>query len=75
MLDTNICIYVLKERPSTVLKAFEATDNIHISAIVYAELWTGIKKSPLKIKGKRKEELLEILSSITIQSGEVSKRH
>ncbi|WP_428355145.1 type II toxin-antitoxin system VapC family toxin [Methyloprofundus sp.] len=68
MLDTNICIYVLKDRPITVLKAFEATDQLHISAIVYAELWSGIEKSPLKIKGKRKEELLEFLSLITIQS-------
>ena len=72
MLDTNICIYVLKERPITVLKAFEATDNIHISSIVYAELWSGIEKSPLKIKGERKEELLEFLSLITIQSWDES---
>jgi tRNA(fMet)-specific endonuclease VapC len=72
MLDTNICIYVLKERPITVLKTFEATDNIHISSIVYAELWSGIEKSPLKIKGERKEELLEFLSLTTIQSWDES---
>jgi tRNA(fMet)-specific endonuclease VapC len=68
MLDTNICIYVLKERPIIVLKTFEATDNIHISSIVYAELWSGIEKSPSKIKDERKEELLEFLSLTTIQS-------
>jgi len=72
MLDTNICIYVLKERPITVLKAFESTDNIHISSIVYAELWSGIEKSPLKIKDKRKEELLDFLSLITTQSWDES---
>ena len=72
MLDTNICIYVLKERPIIVLKTFEATDNIHISSIVYAELWSSIEKSPLKIKGERKEELLEFLSLITIQSWDES---
>lgn len=72
MLDTNICIYVLKERPVKVLKAFEATDNIHISSIVYAELWSGIEKSPLKIKDERKEELLEFLSLLTVQSWDES---
>ena len=72
MLDTNICIYVLKERPITVLKTFEATDHLHISSIVYAELWSGIEKSPSKIKDERKKELLEFLSLTTIQSWDES---
>ena len=50
MLDTNICIYVLKERPASVLKAFETVKDLHISSIVYAELWSGIEKSPKKLK-------------------------
>ena len=68
MLDTNICIYILKERPISALEAFESTDNIHLSSIVYAELWSGIEKSPLKIKEERKKELIEFLSLITVQS-------
>lgn len=34
MLDTNICIYILKKHPDPVLKIFQMFDDIHISAIV-----------------------------------------
>ena len=46
MLGTNICIYVLKERHIHVLQKFEQHDSLHISAIVYAELWSVVEKSP-----------------------------
>ena len=46
MLDTNICIYVIKQKPLEALKAF----NLHagqlcISAITLAELLHGAAKS------------------------------
>ncbi|NRD75646.1 type II toxin-antitoxin system VapC family toxin [Shewanella sp. VB17] len=46
MLDTNICIYVIKRKPLEVLKAF----NLHvgqlcISSITLAELLHGASKS------------------------------
>jgi len=46
MLDTNICIYVVKRRPLEVMKAF----NLHvgqlcISSITLAELLHGASKS------------------------------
>ena len=66
MLDTNICIYILKERPSSVLKAFEQEDDIFISTIVYAELWSGIEKSPSKKRVARKAELEQFLSMIKV---------
>ncbi|MEE9302477.1 MAG: type II toxin-antitoxin system VapC family toxin [Thiotrichaceae bacterium] len=72
MLDTNICIYVLKQRPTSVLETFEAIKEIHISSIVYAELWSGIEKSPKKVKEERKEELLDFLSLITVQDWDES---
>lgn len=65
MLDTNICIYVLKERPASVLHAFEAVESLHISSIVYAELWSGIEHSPANIKIERKEQLIQFLSLLT----------
>ena len=68
MLDTNICIYVLKERPVSVLQAFEAVENLYISAIVYAELWSGIEKSPLKLQADRTEELSHFLSLLVVLS-------
>ncbi len=66
MLDTNICIYVLKQHPKKILKAFESVKELHISSIVFAELWSGIEKSPLKLKNSRKEQLLEFLSLLTV---------
>ena len=66
MLDTNICIYVLKEHPMHVLEKFEAQDALHLSSIVYAELWSGIEKSPKKTKTARKEQLVRFLSLLNI---------
>jgi len=72
MLDTNICIYVLKEHPSSVLNAFETAKDLHISSIVYAELWSGIEKSPKKLKTERKDELSQFLSLLTVHSWDKS---
>jgi tRNA(fMet)-specific endonuclease VapC len=47
MLDTNICIYVIRQRPSQVLDAFRtyAGAGIGISSITAGELWYGVEKS------------------------------
>jgi len=46
MLDTNICIYVIKRRPLEVLQTFnQYAGLICISAITYAELCHGVEKS------------------------------
>jgi tRNA(fMet)-specific endonuclease VapC len=47
MLDTNICIYIIKARPHAVLAAFEAHNvgEIGISSITVAELQYGVAKS------------------------------
>ena len=46
MLDTNICIYVIKKRPLEVLKKFnEHAGHICISSITLAELIHGAEKS------------------------------
>lgn len=66
MLDTNICIYVLKERPESVLAKFQQHDELHLSAIVYAELWSGIEKSPLKTRKARESQLLYFISMLTV---------
>lgn len=47
MLDTNICIHVIKNRPETVIQNFlkhEPTE-LCISSITYAELMHGVEKS------------------------------
>ena len=66
MLDTNICIYILKKHPESVLKKFQMFDDIHISAIVYSELQYGIELSPKKTRQIRFNQLLDFLSLLTI---------
>ncbi|MEZ5477283.1 MAG: type II toxin-antitoxin system VapC family toxin [Thiolinea sp.] len=66
MLDTNICIYVLKEHPEQVLARFQQHENLHLSRIVYAELWSGIEKSPAKTRQARESQLLSFLSLLTV---------
>lgn len=47
MLDTNICIYIIKQKPLKVLKHFrgQAAGDIGISSITLAELRYGVFKS------------------------------
>lgn len=47
LLDTNICIYVIKQRPLRVMEKFRACDvgDIGVSAITVSELWYGVAKS------------------------------
>jgi tRNA(fMet)-specific endonuclease VapC len=47
MLDTDICIYIIKRKPSSVLKrlAMMRTGQLSMSAITFAELMNGAKKS------------------------------
>ncbi len=46
LLDTNICIYVIKRRPSEILGIFNANaSRMAISVITLAELLHGAEKS------------------------------
>jgi len=47
LLDTNICIYVINQRPMSVLARFEAVPHreLGISVVTYAELQYGVEKS------------------------------
>lgn len=47
MLDTNICIYIIKQKPPAVLARFNdyVVGDIAVSAITVAELWFGVWKS------------------------------
>jgi tRNA(fMet)-specific endonuclease VapC len=47
LLDTNICIYLIKKKPAQVLEKFQAhsVGDIGISAITIAELQYGVHKS------------------------------
>lgn len=47
LLDTNICIYLIKQRPPEVLQKFRTCQvgDIGISSITVAELEFGVQKS------------------------------
>lgn len=47
MLDTNICIYIIKEKPKQILNKFQMLNigDVCISVITLAELEYGVEKS------------------------------
>ncbi len=47
MLDTNICIYLIKKKPPTALKHFQShvVGEIGMSSVTLAELRYGVAKS------------------------------
>jgi len=57
MLDTNICIYVLKNHSDKLRFKFKAIKNICISSITYAELCYGIENGDTSKKDARRKEL------------------
>jgi tRNA(fMet)-specific endonuclease VapC len=66
LLDTNICIYFIKERPSLVVDRVKAHQpyEIKISAITVAELEYGVQKS--RDPEKNSNVLVKFLSSFEI---------
>ena len=66
LLDTNICIYIIKKKPADVLKTLKTKSkkDIYISSITIAELEYGIAKS--QFTEKNKIALIEFLSIFNI---------
>lgn len=64
MLDTNICIYIIKAKPKKVISKFRSFDigDICISAITLAELEYGVEKS--SFRDQNRLALTGFLSSI-----------
>ncbi|MHC4795947.1 MAG: type II toxin-antitoxin system tRNA(fMet)-specific endonuclease VapC [Planctomycetota bacterium] len=54
MLDTNICIYIIKEKPRKVLNRLQKTkvSDVCISSITLSELEYGVQKSSHKEQNK-----------------------
>lgn len=55
MLDTNICIYTIKQKPAEVLARFNshAVGDIVVSSITVAELWFGVWKSQQQERNRK----------------------
>ena len=66
LLDTNICIYIIKKRPIEVFKRFNdlKPGDVGISTITLAELQYGAEKSSYPVKNK--EALAKFLIPLEI---------
>jgi tRNA(fMet)-specific endonuclease VapC len=66
MLDTNVCIDVIKERPRSVLERFasHAVGDIGISVITLAELEYGVSTSSRPAKNR--EALDQFISPLEV---------
>lgn len=66
LLDTNICIYIIKKKPSEVLQKFNAysVGDIGISSITVAELEFGVHKS--KFSERNQQALSMFLLPLTV---------
>jgi tRNA(fMet)-specific endonuclease VapC len=68
LLDTNICIYIIKQQPVTVLKRFleYQIGDIGISSITLSELCYGVAKSTHREKNaKALDEFIIPLELVT----------
>ena len=71
MLDTNICIYIAKQRPPEVKARFERLKpgQLVMSAITYGELSYGASKSSQKAKSLAQlEELVQDIPAADLDS-------
>ena len=76
MLDTNTCIFVLKNRPEKVRKKFKAIKNICISSVTYGELCFGIENGESSLREQRCEQLDDFTQRILIDPwDEEAARH
>ena len=67
LLDTNICIYIIKRKPAAVLERFRGyqVGDIGISSITLSELRFGVAKSEYRAKNaKALEEFITPLEIV-----------
>lgn len=66
MLDTNICIYLIKQQPLTVIERFlsQPVGEIGISSITAAELAYGVSKS--RHASKNRHALEQFLAPLEV---------
>ena len=67
MLDTNTCIYVLKERSQRLRHRFKVTPALCISAVTYAELCFGIENSAASLRDARWGQLAAFTRLLLIE--------
>ena len=76
MLDTNICIYVLKNHSDKLRHKFNAIKSICISSITYGELCFGIENGDNAIREERWKQLDLFTQRLLIEPwGEDAAKH
>jgi len=76
MLDTNICIYVLKKHSNKLRHKFKAIKDICISSVTYGELCFGIENGNNNLKEERWRQLDIFTQRLLIDSwNENAARH
>ncbi|PCJ30949.1 MAG: VapC toxin family PIN domain ribonuclease [Moraxellaceae bacterium] len=76
MLDTNTCIYVLKNRPENVRRKFKAIKNICISSVTFGELCFGIENGDAHLQEPRWGQLEDFTQKLLIDPwDEEAARH
>ena len=75
MLDTNICIYIIKQQPAAVLKRFleYQIGDIGISSITLSELRYGVAKSTHQEKNTK--ALDEFITPLEVVSFDEEAAH
>ncbi len=66
MLDTNICIYVMRRRPPALRRRLDTLERseVAVSCVVAAELWAGVMKSQSRLRNEA--SLVSFLASVTV---------
>jgi tRNA(fMet)-specific endonuclease VapC len=69
LLDTNICIYIAKQRPANVLQRFQSLQpgEVAMSVITYGELRYGASKSQRRADAlKTLDELVTLIPALPL---------
>jgi tRNA(fMet)-specific endonuclease VapC len=70
LLDTNICIFIIKNKYENVLKKLKKNKNkgLYISSITLAEMEFGIENANPEYKARNRIALLEFLTIFGIKN-------
>jgi len=61
MLDTNFCIYVLKNHSARLHHQFKVHRDLCVSAVTYAELCFGVENGTAALKVARWQQLAQFM--------------
>ena len=76
MLDTNTCIFVLKNRNDKLRRKFKAIKSLCMSSVTYGELCYGIENGALILQRERFEQLDLFVQRVQIEPwDEEAARH